>query len=91
MKMIKFPPAHSNYQHFRVIRFKKYIQQEDIQKEAMVPSREAKQLTYRLMEENFVKVQVIRKANVSTTGPANLYSLFYINLDQVNNANVLVL
>jgi DNA-directed RNA polymerase III subunit RPC3 len=41
---------------FRVVRLKKFIEQEDIQKEAMMPSKEAKMLTYKLLEEHFLQV-----------------------------------
>lgn len=43
---------------FRLIKSKKYIEEEDIQKNAMLPAKESKQLTYRLLEEHFIEVQV---------------------------------
>ncbi|XP_055676836.1 DNA-directed RNA polymerase III subunit RPC3 [Lutzomyia longipalpis] len=68
---------------FRVVRMKKYIEQEDIQKEAMIPSKEAKQLTYKLLEEHFLQIHTIRKAGSSGTGPAKCFILFYVNQTQI--------
>ncbi|XP_055699235.1 DNA-directed RNA polymerase III subunit RPC3 isoform X2 [Phlebotomus papatasi] len=68
---------------FRVVRMKKYIEQEDIQKEAMIPSKEAKQLTYKLLEEHFLQIHTIRKAGSSGTGPAKCFILFYVNQYQI--------
>lgn len=42
----------------RLIRTKKYIEEEDIQKHAMLPNKESKELTYKLMAEHFISVQV---------------------------------
>lgn len=41
---------------FRVVRLKGYIEQDEIQKEAMVPAKEAKLITYNLIEEHFLQV-----------------------------------
>lgn len=42
----------------RLIRTKKYIEEDDIQKHAMLPNKECKELTYKLLEEHFISVQV---------------------------------
>lgn len=60
---------------FRVVRLRKYIEQEDIQKEAMMPSKEAKLYTYKLLEENFLQIQTIKKSG----GPAKAFYLFHVN------------
>lgn len=44
------------FKYFRVVRLRKFSEQEDIQKEAMVPSKEAKLFTYKLLEEHFLQV-----------------------------------
>ncbi|CAO1428487.1 unnamed protein product [Diamesa tonsa] len=64
---------------FRVIRSKKYIEQEDIQKEAMIPAKEAKLFTYKLLEENFLQIQTIKKPGGGGMGPAKAFYLFYVN------------
>ncbi|XP_058128775.1 DNA-directed RNA polymerase III subunit RPC3 [Anopheles ziemanni] len=68
---------------FRVIRMKRYVEQEDIQKEAMVPAKEAKQLTYKLMEENFLQIQTFRKPGGGNAGAPKSFFLFYINQSQI--------
>lgn len=47
---------HRNIVNCRVVRLRKFSEQEDIQKEAMVPSKEAKLFTYKLLEEHFLQV-----------------------------------
>ncbi|XP_060648066.1 DNA-directed RNA polymerase III subunit RPC3 [Drosophila nasuta] len=63
---------------FRVIRFKKFIEQEDLQKEAMIPAKEAKSLAYNLFQEQFIHVKVIKKAGGGGSGPAKAFYLFQI-------------
>ncbi|EDV92963.1 DNA-directed RNA polymerase III subunit RPC3 [Drosophila grimshawi] len=63
---------------FRVIRFKKYIEQEDLQKEAMIPAKEAKSLAYNLFQEQFIHVKVIKKPGGGGSGPAKAFYLFQI-------------
>ncbi|XP_055640184.1 DNA-directed RNA polymerase III subunit RPC3 [Toxorhynchites rutilus septentrionalis] len=68
---------------FRVIRMKKYVEQEDIQKEAMVPAKEAKQLTYKLMQENYLQIQPFRKLGGGNAGAPKSFFLFYVNQTQI--------
>lgn len=70
---------------FRVVRLRKFIEQEDIQKEAMIPGKEAKFLTYRLLEENFLQLQTIKKAGSGGTAHKAFY-LFKVNQYHVSNA-----
>lgn len=63
---------------FRVIRFKKFIEQEDLQKEAMIPAKEAKSLAYNLFQEQFIHVKVIKKPGGGGSGPAKAFYLFQI-------------
>jgi len=60
---------------FRVIRFKKYIEQEDLQKEAMIPAKEAKSLAYNLFQEQFIHVKCIKKPGGGGSGPAKCHKL----------------
>lgn len=68
---------------FRVVRAKKFIEQEDIQREAMIPGKEAKLFTYKLLEENFLQIQTIKKAGGGGMGPAKAFYLFRINQNHV--------
>lgn len=69
---------------FRVVRLKKFIEQEDIQKEAMIPSKEAKFLTYRLLEENYLQLQTIKKAGSGGVAHKAFY-LFKVNQYHVSS------
>ncbi|XP_026330557.1 DNA-directed RNA polymerase III subunit RPC3 [Hyposmocoma kahamanoa] len=67
---------------FRLIRSKKYIEEEDIQKHAMLPNKECKELTYKLLEEHFISVQPMRKA-ASSGGMAKAIYLYHVKLYEV--------
>lgn len=64
------------------MKLKKYIEPDQIQKLAMIPAKEAKRLSYQLLEENFLEIQELRKASVGN-GPNKSFMLFYIKLEQV--------
>lgn len=67
---------------FRLIRNRKYIAQEQIQQLAMIPAKEAKHLTYTLLQENYIQMQEMKKAGVSAA-PTKIFFLFHIDLNQV--------
>ncbi|XP_053975450.1 DNA-directed RNA polymerase III subunit RPC3 [Hylaeus anthracinus] len=67
---------------FRLVRDRKYIEQERIQQLAMIPAKEAKYLTYTLLQENYLQVQEIKKPGVSTA-PMKTFFLFHIDLNMV--------
>lgn len=67
---------------FRLVKTKRYVEPEQIQQLAMIPAKEAKKLSYQLLEENFFELQELKKT-VSNTGPFKSFTLFYIQLDQV--------
>lgn len=67
---------------FRLIKLKSFIEQEQIQQYALIPAKEAKLMTYRLMEERFIKIQELRKS-MSSGGPNKTFFLFHIDVDQV--------
>lgn len=66
---------------FRLVKSKQYIEADQIQQLAMIPAKEAKRLSYQLLEENFLNVQELKKA--SGTGPNKSFTLFYIDLKQI--------
>ncbi|CAL7945226.1 unnamed protein product [Xylocopa violacea] len=72
---------------FRLVRDKKYIEQEQIQQLAMIPAKEAKHLTYTLLQENYLQMQEIKKAGVSAT-PIKTFFLFHIDLNMVVHMEV---
>ncbi|XP_050576901.1 DNA-directed RNA polymerase III subunit RPC3 isoform X2 [Bombus affinis] len=67
---------------FRLVRNRKYIEQEQIQQLAMIPAKEAKHLTYTLLQENYLQIQEIKKSGVSA-GPIKTFFLFHIDLNLV--------
>lgn len=67
---------------FRIIRYQKYCDQDDIQKEAMIPSKEAKFITYKLVEENFIQIKTIRKTG-SGGSTAKSFCLFHVDQSQI--------
>ncbi|XP_053616112.1 DNA-directed RNA polymerase III subunit RPC3 [Plodia interpunctella] len=66
---------------FRLILSKKYIEEDDIQKHAMLPNKECKQLTYKLLESHFISVQPMRKAATSG-GLAKTIYLYHVKLHE---------
>lgn len=67
---------------FRVVRMKKYIEQEDLQKEAMIPAKEAKLLSYNLFQEQFLQIKSIRKPGGGGAA-AKAFFLFHLKHLQV--------
>ncbi|XP_003703384.3 RNA polymerase III subunit C [Megachile rotundata] len=67
---------------FRLVRDRKYIEQERIQQLAMIPAKEAKHLTYTLLQENYLQMQELKKPGVSTA-PIKTFFLFHIDLNMV--------
>ncbi|XP_043508508.1 DNA-directed RNA polymerase III subunit RPC3 isoform X1 [Frieseomelitta varia] len=72
---------------FRLVRDKKYIEQEQIQQLAMIPAKEAKHLTYTLLQENYLQIQEIKKSGVSAA-PIKTFFLFHIDLNLVVHMEV---
>uniref|UniRef100_A0A1B0BG50 DNA-directed RNA polymerase III subunit RPC3 n=1 Tax=Glossina palpalis gambiensis TaxID=67801 RepID=A0A1B0BG50_9MUSC len=67
---------------FRVVRMKKYIEQEDLQKEAMIPAKEAKLLSYNLFQEQFLQIKSIRKPGGGGAA-AKAFFLFHLKHLQI--------
>lgn len=66
----------------RLVKAKKFVDQEQIQQIAMIPAKEAKLLTYQLLQENFLQMQELRKS-LPSNAPNKTFFLFHINLNQV--------
>ena len=60
----------------------KFIDQDDMQKLAMVSPKDAKTLSYKLMENNFLQIQELKKGT-SNVGPVKYFNLFHVNLPEV--------
>lgn len=69
---------------FRLVKNKSYIEPDQIQKLAMIPAKEAKRLSYQLVEENFFQIQELKKvSSTTTTGPNKSFVLFHIQLNSL--------
>ena len=49
----------------------------------MIPAKEAKHLTYILMEGNYIKIQELRKSMAANNTMGKSFFLFYVDLPQV--------
>ncbi|XP_043269175.1 DNA-directed RNA polymerase III subunit RPC3 isoform X2 [Venturia canescens] len=67
---------------FRLVRSRSFIEQEQIQQLAMIPAKEAKHLTYTLLQENYLQMQEVKKTGVAAA-PSKAFFLFHIDLNQV--------
>lgn len=68
----------------RVVRSKNFIEQEEIQRQAMIPAKEAKLYTYKLLEEHYLQAKPIRKPGGGGTGMAKCFFMFHVNQHQVS-------
>lgn len=66
---------------FRLLLLKKALEQKQVADLAMIPSKEAKELLYSLLSENYVTLQEIPKAG--DYAPSRTFYLFSVNLPQV--------
>jgi len=67
---------------FRFIRSKKYVEEADLQGAVMIPSKETKEITYKLLENHFIHLQELRKT-ISSTAPTKSLYLYYVDIYQV--------
>ena len=68
---------------FRVVREKLHIEESQLQNLVMIPAKEAKHLTYILMEGNYIKIQELRKSMAANNTMGKSFFLFYVDLPQV--------
>ncbi|KAL0276330.1 UNVERIFIED_CONTAM: hypothetical protein PYX00_003922 [Menopon gallinae] len=76
----KFGPSAARI--FRLIRDQKFIEQEEIQKRGMLPDKEAKFLTYSLLQSGWIQQHELKKG-LPKAGPTKTFFLFCIDVDQV--------
>lgn len=68
----------------RLVREEEYIEQDEIQKRAMLPDKECKLLTYTLVQCGWLQQQELRKG-LQKGGPTKNFYLFCIDLGQVGS------
>lgn len=67
---------------FRLVKEKEYIDPEQLQQLVMIPSKDAKRISYQLVQERFLKMRDFKKPT-SNSGPVKSATLFYIDLNTV--------
>lgn len=68
---------------FRLIKENEFIEQERIQELGMIPAKEAKHLTYKLVNDRFVSIKEVRKSYSVGGVPGKVAYLFHVDLNQV--------
>ena len=54
--------------------------------QVMIPSKETKELTYQLLENNFIQLQELRKS-LSANAISKSFYLFYVDINQVSRCS----
>lgn len=60
----------------------RYMEQDPLQNLSMIPAKEAKFFTYKLMENNFLQLKEMKKGT-SNMAPVKSFILFYVDLPHV--------
>lgn len=66
---------------FRLLLLKQLLEQKQVSDMALVPNKEAKEILYSLLAENFVSLQEIPRS--ADYAPSRTFYLFFVNLQQV--------
>lgn len=66
----------------RLTRIQKFMEQDQMQNIAMIPAKEAKMFTYKLLEHNFLQIKELKKGT-SNFAPVKSFILFHVDLPQV--------
>nr|CAG4650925.1 EOG090X04YD [Simocephalus serrulatus]SVE94199.1 EOG090X04YD [Simocephalus serrulatus] len=67
---------------FRLVRIQKYMEQDKMQSSSMIPAKESKMFTYKLLEHNFLQLKELKKGT-SNLAPVKSFILFHVDLPQV--------
>lgn len=66
----------------RLTRIQKFMEQDQMQNVAMIPAKEAKMFTYKLLEHNFLQIKELKKGT-SNFAPVKSFILYHVDLPQV--------
>lgn len=64
-------------------RFRHFTEQDPMQESSMIPPKEAKLVTYKLLERNFLQIKELKKGTGNSSGPVKSFILFQVDLQQV--------
>nr|CAG4649280.1 EOG090X04YD [Scapholeberis mucronata]SVE93579.1 EOG090X04YD [Scapholeberis mucronata] len=67
---------------FRLTRIQKYMEENQMQSASMIPAKESKMYTYKLLEHNFLQLKELKKGT-SNMAPVKSFILFHVDLAQV--------
>lgn len=67
---------------FRLLLSKKFLEQRQIEELAMIPARDAKEMTYKMFQEKFVAAQEIPRT--PDFAPSRMIYLFHVDLPQLS-------
>ncbi|XP_057342093.1 DNA-directed RNA polymerase III subunit RPC3 [Microplitis mediator] len=67
---------------FRLVRHEKFIEEDKMKLLANMPEKETKELTYILLERNYLQMQEVKKTNAASA-PTKAIFLFHINFNHV--------
>jgi len=68
---------------FRIIRKLKYVDQDKINEVSMIPGKNAKQLTYLMVENNFIMLKEIRKTYSAASAAHKPSVVFHVDMDHI--------
>lgn len=68
---------------FRLVREKEFVEQDRINELGMIPAKDAKHLTYKLVEDQFLRIKEIRKTYNATAPPGKISHVFFVDINQV--------
>nr|CAG4646999.1 EOG090X04YD [Megafenestra aurita]SVE92351.1 EOG090X04YD [Megafenestra aurita] len=67
---------------FRLTHMQQFIEQDQMQSLSMIPAKESKMFTYKLLEHNFLQLKELKKGT-SNLAPVKSFNLFHVDLPQV--------
>ena len=74
---------------FRVICDKCYVEESQIQPLVMLTNKEAKSLTYKLLESNFIHLQELKKS-LAGNAPSKAFYLYYVDMQRASCSFIFV-
>jgi len=69
---------------FRLIKRHKYVEQDKLNELGMIPSKDCKCLTYKLVEDNFLILKEIRKTYTAAAANSNTKSVYVFYIDIIH-------
>jgi len=68
---------------FRIVKQLRYVEQDKVNEVGMIPGKNSKELTYQLVEDNFINLKEIRKSYAVSAAGHKASLVFYIDFPQV--------